>query len=304
MSIIHKILKLLIVLIVLPLQMIGQTNSQNTSISVDKALKNNKVIISAHRCSWRTAPENSVQALKDCIKMGVDIAEFDLKLTKDGQLIVMHDNTIDRTTTGKGKPQNYTLEEIKKFKLKAATGHPTRHTIPTLEEMLTAAKGKIIVDIDKGYPYFGQAMGIVKKLNMTQQVIYNVSDELPFDSVTAQHGKIDSELYLMTVVNPSNPGVDKIIDSYKPYERTIVQTVFATDTVRILSRISTIRQTNAVWFNALWPEHSAGHDDDIAVEENKPNETWGWLISKGANIIQTDRPKELMNYLKKQKLHQ
>ena len=303
MSIIPKIIKLLIVLIVLPIQMAGQSNSQNSSISVDNALKNNNVIISAHRCSWRTAPENSVQALKDCIEMGVDIAEFDLKRTKDGQLIVMHDKTIDRTTTGKGKPEEYTLEEIKKFKLKAATGHPTRHTIPTLEEMLTAAKGKILVNIDKGYSYFEQTMEMVRKLNITKQVIYNVSDELPFDSIVAQHGKIDSLLYLMTVVNPSNPGVDKVIDNYKSHKRTIVQTVFASDTVRLLTKIPAIRKTNAVWFNALWPEHSAGHDDDIAVEENKPNETWGWLISKGANIIQTDRPAELMKYLKSQKLH-
>lgn len=283
--------------------MAGQSNSQNSSISVDNALKNNNVIISAHRCSWRTAPENSVQALKDCIEMGVDIAEFDLKRTKDGQLIVMHDKTIDRTTTGKGKPEEYTLEEIKKFKLKAATGHPTRHTIPTLEEMLTAAKGKILVNIDKGYSYFEQTMEMVRKLNITKQVIYNVSDELPFDSLISQHGKIDSLLYLMTVVNPSNPGVDKVIDNYKSHKRTIVQTVFASDTVRLLTKIPAIRKTNAVWFNALWPEHSAGHDDDIAVEENKPNETWGWLISKGANIIQTDRPAELMKYLKSQKLH-
>jgi len=296
----NKTYKLLIVLIVFPLTMSGQ----NTSITVDKALKNNKVIISAHRCSWRTAPENSVQALKDCIKMGVDIAEFDLNRTKDGHLIVMHDNTIDRTTTGKGKPQDYSLDEIKKFKLKALTGAPTRHKIPTLEEMLTVAKGKIIVNIDKGYPYFEQAMKIVKKLGMTQQVIYNVSYELPFDSLVAHYGKIDSLLYLMTVVSPSNPGVDKIIESYKCHKRTIIQTVFATDTVRILSRIHTIRQTNAVWFNALWADHSAGHDDDIAVKENKPDETWGWLIGKGANIIQTDRPKELLKYIKEKKLHQ
>ena len=277
---------------------------QASSISVDKILKVNKVTVAAHRCGWRTAPENSVQALKDCIRMGVYIAEFDLNKTMDGKLIVMHDNTIDRTTTGKGKPQDYTLKELKKFKLKTATGVPTKLTIPTLEEMLIAAKGKIVVNIDKGYPYFKQAMEIVKKHNMTQQVIYNVPNELPFDSIVAQQGNIDSLLYLMTVVSPSNPSVDKIIDRYKPHKRTIIQTVFATDTVRILSRIHQIRQTNPVWFNSLWADHSAGHNDDVAVEQNKPNETWGWLVTKGASIIQSDRPRELLKYLRSQKLHQ
>jgi len=299
MSKMNAMVKLVIILIVLPLQLKGQSISPKCTMSVDKTLKSNKIVITAHRCSWRTSPENSVQALIDCIKMGVDIAEFDLERTKDGQLIIMHDNTIDRTTTGRGRSQDYTLEEIRKFKLKAATGAPTRHAIPTFEEMLTAAKGKIIVNIDKGYPFFEQAMGVVKKLNMTQQVIFNVS----YDSIISQHRNIDSLLYLMTVVNPSNPSTDKIIDSYKSHKRTIIQTVFATDTVRILSRIHTIRKTNAVWFNSLWPDHCAGHDDDIAVENNKPNETWGWLIDKGANIIQTDRPNELIKYLRKRKLH-
>jgi len=280
-----------------------QTPLASQTICVDSALQNNEVLVAAHRCSWRTAPENSVQALKDCIEMGVDIAEIDLKLTKDNQLIIMHDKTIDRTTDGKGKPQDYTLEEIKKFRLKAATGHPTRHAIPTFEEMLLVAKNKILVNIDKGYPYFEQAMGIVRRLNMTQQVIYNVSNDLPYDSVCAQYGKIDSLLYLMVVVNPSNPNTDAIIKSYKSHKRTIIQTVFATDTVRILARIPEIRKTNAVWFNALWPEHNAGHDDDIAVEEKKPDEIWGWLIKKGANIIQTDRPKELVKYIEIQKYH-
>jgi glycerophosphoryl diester phosphodiesterase len=301
MSTITKILKLLIVFIVLPIEMVGQDNSQHTSISVDNALINNEILVAAHRCSWRTAPENSIQALKDCIEMGVDIAEIDLKKTKDNQLIVMHDKSIDRTTTGKGKPEDYTLEEIKKFRLKVTTGHPTRHAIPTFEEILIAAKDKILLNVDKGYPYFGQAMEIIQRLNMTHQVIYNVENDLPYDSLVIRHENLDSLLYLMVVVNPSSPETDIIIDSYKWHKRTIFQTVFATDTVRILSRIPEIRKTNPVWFNALWPEHNAGHDDDIAVEDKKPDETWGWLIKKGATIIQTDRPKELTKYIHKLK---
>ena len=284
------------------LQILGvfQPVSSQT-ISVDTALKNNEILVAAHRCSWRTAPENSIQSLKDCIEMGVDIAEIDLKKTKDNQLIVMHDKTIDRTTTGKGKPEDYTLEEIKKFRLKAATGHPTRHTIPTFEEILIAAKDKILVNIDKGYPYFEQAMEIIQRLNMTHQVIYNVENDFPYDSIVGRHVNLDSLLYLMVVVNPSSPETDKIIDSYKWHKRTIIQTVFATDTVRILPLIPEIRRKYPVWFNALWPEHSAGHDDDIAVEDKKPDETWGWLIKKGATIIQTDRPKELTKYIHKLK---
>ena len=273
------------------------------TVSVDGALKTNKILISSHRGSWRTAPENSVQSLVDCIKMGADIAETDLKKTKDGQIILMHDKTIDRTTTGKGKPQDYTLDELKKLSLTAATGHPTRHKIPTLREYLEVAKGKILVNIDKGFDYFSEAYPIIRQLGMTRQVIYNVSDGITFDSVRAMVGPIDPELYLMVVVNPSDPRTAAVIDSYKQHPRTIIQTVFASDTVWILNKVPGIRKDFPVWFNALWPEHCAGHDADIAVEENKPDQTWGWIISKGANIIQTDRPKELVQYLRSRKLH-
>jgi glycerophosphoryl diester phosphodiesterase len=275
---------------------------QNT-VSVDMALKTNKVLISSHRGSWRTAPENSVQSVLDCIKMGVDIAETDLKKTKDGEIILMHDKTIDRTTTGKGKPENYTLGELKSLFLIAATGHPTRHKIPTLMEYLEAAKGKILINIDKGFEYFPKAYPIIRQLGMARQVIYNVGSDITLDSVQSKVGQIDPELYLMVVVNPSNPSSEAIINSYKQHPRTIIQTVFASDTVWILDKVPAIRKRFPVWFNSLWPEHCAGHDDDIAVEENKPDQTWGWIIGKGANIIQTDRPKELVQYLRSRKLH-
>ena len=95
-----------------------------------------KVLVVAHRGDWRNAPENSLQAFENCIEMGVDMIEIDLKKTKDGHLIIMHDNTIDRTTDGKGKPSDYTLEEIRRFRLKNGLGRVTFHPIPTLEEVL------------------------------------------------------------------------------------------------------------------------------------------------------------------------
>ena len=60
------------------------------------------VIVASHRGDWRNFPENSLEAIDNAIKMGVDIVELDVQRTKDGQLILMHDATLNRTTTGKG----------------------------------------------------------------------------------------------------------------------------------------------------------------------------------------------------------
>lgn len=265
--------------------------------------KNSKLIlVAAHRCDWRHSPENSVQALRNCIAMGVDIAEFDMGKTKDGQLIIMHDKIIDRTTNGKGKPEDYTLAEIRQFRLKSGTGHPTIHPIPTFDEMLETAHGKIIIDIDKGYDYYDEIIEKLDSSKMFDQAIFNIYG-LPLDSVKAKHQNIPEELTLQIIVNPKEPNAWSIINSYKSHRKTIIQIIFSNDTDPILDKVPVLKKNYAIWFNALWPEQNGGHDDDNAVEENKPDETWGWLVIHGANMIQTDRPDNLLHYLKSRKLH-
>lgn len=111
-------------------------------VNITDALSSDDVLVVSHRGDWRNAPENSLQAIRNCIDMGIDMVEIDLKKTKDGHLILMHDKTIDRTTTGKGRPEDYTLEELKAFRLRGGAGHKIRHRIPTFEEVMELCKGK------------------------------------------------------------------------------------------------------------------------------------------------------------------
>ena len=60
------------------------------------------VVVVAHRGDWRNYPENSLPAIESCIRMGVDVVEIDLKLTKDSVLVLSHDRTLNRCTTGSG----------------------------------------------------------------------------------------------------------------------------------------------------------------------------------------------------------
>ena len=112
------------------------------------------IMVVSHRADWRNAPENSLQGIQNCIDMGVDMVEIDLKKTKDGHLVLIHDRTVDRTMNGKGKVEDYTLAELKAMQLKNGVGCKTRHQIPTLEEVMLLCKGKVMVNIDKGYDYF------------------------------------------------------------------------------------------------------------------------------------------------------
>lgn len=262
---------------------------------------NGNVIISAHRGDWRHAPENSLQSLKQCIEKNYDIVECDLKMSKDGHLIIMHDKTIDRTTTGKGSAADYTLEELKAFRLVSAGGHSTRHQIPSFEEFLQAAKGKAVLCLDKGYDYFEAAMTLVKQYDMEEQVIFNVPS-VTLDSLKSQHpAQLSDKLCLNLLGFPRDTVLgNQLVDSYTSRGNVIFHPTFSSDTIPMIPWMASLQQKKIhLWLNALWPEHNAGHDDDIAVEDNKPDETWGWLIEKGATIIQTDRPEELLAYLKK-----
>lgn len=75
----------------------------------------------------------------------------------------MHDNTLDRTTTGHGKISDQTLNDVKKLKLRNGLGIHTRHTVPTLEEALLLAKDKIMINLDKAYPLFDEVYELLEK---------------------------------------------------------------------------------------------------------------------------------------------
>ena len=265
--------------------------------------KSKMVLVTAHRGDWRNTPENSLQALKNCIAMGVDIRELDLKKTKDGYLVIMHDQTIDRTTTGKGNVSDYTLAELKTFFLRSGSGHPTKHLIPTFNEILLLAKDKIVIDVDKGYDYYPQVIKELREHGMIGQAIVNVKGSTPLPQIENEVGKIEDDITIMPIVDMKRADAAAIINSYKTHKKTIIQSNFNTDTLSILKNIGSLRTNFGLWINSLWPEQNGGHDDDLAVEENKKEESWGWLISHQANLIQTDRPKELIEYLKAKRLH-
>lgn len=289
----------------------AQNQKKNiSSVSIERLIsalhnpRKNHILISSHRGDWRNAPENSLQSLKNVVAMGIDICELDLKKTKDGHLVILHDNTIDRTMTGKGKPSDFTLEELKDMWLKDGAGHKTQHKIPTFDEFTEVSKGKILLCVDKGFDYFDEALDNLKKKNMESQAIINIPG-ITLDSLKKLGFRNYSDnVMLNVIVSPNQKDLSKVIESYRGRKRTIIHPTFASESDLVFEWLPVIRSYGlGLWLNALWPDHNAGHNDDRAIEKNETNETWGWLVQKGATVIQTDRPKNLLEYLRKKKLH-
>jgi glycerophosphoryl diester phosphodiesterase len=273
-------------------------------IGFTTASAQNKILVTAHRGDWRNAPENSLKAFEYATAMGVDIIELDLKKTKDGEIVIMHDGTIDRTTNGKGKPADYTLEELKKFGLKNGLGRVTNNRIPTLRHLMLAVKGKDVkINLDKSYDYYPETYAILKETGTLNQAIFKA--EVSYNELKQKYPQLIDSIVFMPVVNIDKSEAKKIITDYlqnmKPYA---FELNFSKDTSAILRNNKFITQKGSkVWINSLWASLNAGHDDDKAVEDGNLKDSWDWIIAHGATIIQTDRPKQMLEYLRKKKLH-
>lgn len=113
-------------------------------------------LISAHRGGPMPGfPENCIETFNNATTFNPMIIEFDIAYSKDSVMVIMHDDNLDRTSTGKGPIGNYTYEELKAFNLKDDNGIETGFKIPTLDSVLSWSKGKVLLTIDlkKGVSY-------------------------------------------------------------------------------------------------------------------------------------------------------
>jgi glycerophosphoryl diester phosphodiesterase len=264
----------------------------------------NYVLAVSHRGNWRYAPENSLQAIQSCIDLGVDIVEIDVRLTKDGHLVLMHDKTVDRTTNGKGKVSDFTLEEIKKLRLKNACGvQYSMQQVPTLEEVMLLAKDKIMINLDKVEgETVREAYGVLQKTATVDQAIFKGRDSVEF--MKNKYGKLmDSIIYMPILIdNTKNP--EKYVDDYnKELSPIAYEVTFPTEDSNNFKLISKLNKMGITVLNiALWDALVAGHTDEMKLL-NGADTSWGWLVQHGANGIMTDRPEELLDYLREKGLH-
>ncbi|WP_179352323.1 glycerophosphodiester phosphodiesterase family protein [Winogradskyella vidalii] len=263
----------------------------------------NKIMVISHRGDWRNAPENSIQAIQNCIEMGVDMVEIDIHRTKDNQLVVIHDSKLDRTTTGKGPVKEWTLDSLRTLRLKNGTGRPTHHKIPTLREALLTAKGKILINLDKCYDYFDEAYKIIDETGTSKQVVikgYNKSVE----DVQRDFGsKLDSIIFMPIIHLDKQNNARSILLEYQSKIKPLAfEIVFSRDTSSVINQFSKIKNNGSkVWVNSLWKSLNSGYEDDVALVNT--DSIYGWYVDKGVNMIQTDRPELLLKYLRENKLH-
>lgn len=291
-------------LVILTIVSLGTLAEDRAERLRDNLFNNPKyVTIVAHRGDWRNHPENSIPAFKSCIDMGIDMIEIDVQRTKDGKLILMHDRTVDRCTNGKGKIEDMTYDEIQKLRLRPQhNASATRNHIPTLEEVLVLCKGKILINIDKGYDYFQQVYELLEKTGTTDQVI--IKSGYSLDKVKKENGSVLDKVIYMPIVNLNDKNAERSLDEFISIHPVAIECCIGKFDANVDRMLQKIHDAGIkIWINSIWASLCDGHDDDRAVELGEPDQSWGWILERGGSIIQTDRPQPLLQYLKKHKRH-
>ena len=138
-----------------------------------------KPVVVAHRGLSSLYPENTMLAYRKAYEYGADVIETDVQLTKDGEIVIMHDYTVDRTTNGTGNVKDFTLEQIRQLDAGVKFGAEfTGEKVPTFREFLQEFKGKDVVLLieTKVTGLEEQMMRMIEEEQMTDQVLVQSFD--------------------------------------------------------------------------------------------------------------------------------
>ena len=139
-----------------------------------------KPLVWAHRGASGYAPENTLAAFQKAVDLGADGVELDIQLTKDDQIVVIHDETIDRTSDGKGWVKDYTLEELRAFNYNRTKPEYKHADIPTMREVFELLKPTglfINIEIKTGMVFYEKIeekiLALAKEMGMEDRVCYS-----------------------------------------------------------------------------------------------------------------------------------
>ena len=255
------------------------------------------IIVIAHRACWRSTAENSIAAVDACIAMGVDGVEFDVRHTRDGAAVIMHDDTVDRMTDGHGKVSDLTLAAFSALRLRRGAGGPdaalTDWHPPTLTQYLAAAKGRLWLVFDVKDDSQVEAFHTAQASGVAPQAIffYECRSGLLRDKVKTFWDKVVVAPIVFGRDGPLAPAEG----SCPSHPANMIHAKWSTPGYLEAAQAASSRRQERLWIATMFPEDNAGSDDERAVLD--PSKVWGRQIGAGANMIMTNRPSELLVFL-------
>lgn len=262
---------------------------------------NPAILTIAHRGFWTATAENSLASVRAAVAAGVEMIEIDTQATADGRLVVIHDETLDRTTTGKGTVSELPFELVRAAKLRAGAGADaagvTDECVPTLEELLEEARGRITVNIDTKFTRdLPQVMETVLRLGVEDQVLVKTD----IDPEAGHFEVLDAAWFGKIPHMPMFPvRKGKFAEDLRRIEALkapMIEVKFTDIADLAEGRAEMERQNIRLWINSLDVSHCLDFNDTRAL--SNPEAVWGALAEAGVGAIQTDEVEAFTRWLK------
>jgi glycerophosphoryl diester phosphodiesterase len=236
-----------------------------------KPPKHGSIYVVAHRGAHTGIPENSIPAYSKAIELGVDFVEVDIRTTKDGQFVSVHNREIDAYVPGvSGLIKDFTLAELKNFDIGSRVGPEWEGTrIPTFEEILELCRGKCGIYLDLKDAPVKPLIELIKAYGMENEVLWCLTDVSEMQEVAGTC----PECILMP-----DPGGDlEITEIIRRFRPRVVAPVWRDFSKQLVDEC-----------------HAAG---SIVIVDERNKDSWKTALVWGANGIQTDHPEELITFI-------
>ena len=241
--------------------------------------QDSKVVVISHRGEHLHHPENTLPAFRAAIEAGADFIEVDVRTTADGKLVLMHDETLDRCTNGHGEVAKMTLDEIRKLDAGAKSSPEFAGTqVPTFQEVLELARGRIGVYIDAKQISAKDLVETVAKYGMDKHVVV-------YGSVALHRGirKLNPRIRVMPEAVSADV-VRRLMEELMPRVIAFDARDFRDDV------IAPVKESKLdIYVDRLGREDTPEH--------------WEDAVRRGATGIQSDRPADLVKFLRDKGWH-
>ena len=243
--------------------------------------------LSAHRGGPDIGyPENCIETFEHTLQRTWSALEIDPRRTKDGVIVLHHDVTLDRTTTGKGKLSDHTLAELKQLRLKDVKGEVTSFRMPTLDEAIDWARGKTVLVIDQKDMSAEERARFITEKKAESFVMMIVSS---FKDVQKVHA-INPEIK-MEVMIPNRKKVEEFDELGVPWVNVVAFVGHKPSEDPELCRMIHARGASCMIGTSRHLDRKVlnGEVDDI----QSLAKDYRAFIKRGADVIETDIPVEL-----------
>ena len=238
-----------------------------------------KIIVIAHRGSHLNVPENTLAAYQNAITEGADYVEIDLRTTKDGHLVIMHDESITRMTGETGLIKDLNFSEIRDLKVKPSNKEDiSTYHVPDFKSVLNLCKGKINIYLDFKDADVQKTYRLIKEAGMQNNVVVYLNKEEQY----GQWKNVAPSVPLMASL-PENMNVTQLNTFLNTRPLDVVDNADNEASISLMHR-----RKIAVWLDVQSKDEGA--------------KKWEQALKQGVDGLQTDHPEKLIKFLEENKI--